>query len=228
MPDTLDIVSIFALGIFGTGHCVGMCGPLVLALPGHRGRLPAHLFYHLGRISTYTLVGACLGIAGAVLGTQEGAVAHSPGPVARIQLICSLVAAVVLVLLGLVRLGVLREPRWMAMASPTRLPGFRHVQARAFRVGDAPALILFGALLGLLPCGLSYAAFVRALPAGGALPGALLLAAFGIGTLPGLLLVGGVASQVARRHSAWFNLGSGLLLLGMAASLLVDALAAWL
>jgi sulfite exporter TauE/SafE len=219
---------MFVLGITGTGHCVGMCGPLVLALPAHSGRYLAHLLYHLGRVCTYTLVGAAVGGAGAAMATAAGVAGNRVDWVPKVQVTVALLAAALLLGLGLLRLGVVREPAWMAVASPARIPGFRRLQRSAMARGGLGSLFLLGLMLGLLPCGLSYAAFVRALPAGGPLPGALLLAGFGAGTIPGLLVVGTAASAFARRHARLFDLLSGLLLIAMAASLAVDAAGALL
>ena len=58
MDQTTDIVSMFALGLLGTGHCLGMCGPLVLALPWSSRGITSHLAYHMGRVTTYVVVGA--------------------------------------------------------------------------------------------------------------------------------------------------------------------------
>ena len=208
--------------MLGTGHCVGMCGPLVLALPGRHGRLRAHLLYHLGRITTYTIVGAVLGAVGAELAGLGGD-GSDLGAVAQLQVVVSLVSAALLLLFGLVRLGVIGEPAWMAVASPAKLPGFSGVQRRAARGGPGVSLVLLGLMLGLLPCGLSFAAFAAALPAGGPIQGGARLLAFGLSTLPGLLLLGTVASGFARRHARAFDLLAGLLLVGMGGSLAMDA-----
>jgi sulfite exporter TauE/SafE len=205
-----------------------MCGPLVLALPGRSGHWRAHVFYHLGRISTYTALGAIIGGLGAALSTAAGSAGGGLLWVVRAQVALSLVAATVLLHLGLARLGVVAEPAWMRLASPSLIPGFRRVKLGSLSARGPSAMLLVGMLLGLLPCGLSYAAFARALPAGGAGPGAMLVAAFGVGTVPGLFLVGTVASQVARRHARMFDLLSGVLLIGMAAVLAADALGALL
>ena len=63
----VDLVSMFMLGLLGTGHCIGMCGPLVVALPGQFGSWSAHLIYNLGRIATYSLVGGIMGMIGSGL-----------------------------------------------------------------------------------------------------------------------------------------------------------------
>ena len=228
MNADLTVVSMVVLGVVGTGHCVGMCGPLVLALPAQRGGFLGHLLYHLGRVCTYSLVGAVVGSAGAAMAAAAGAAGGSVDWVARVQVTVSLLAAALLLGLGLLRLGVVREPAWMATASPVRIPGFRRVQRGAMARRGLGSLFLLGLMLGLLPCGLSYAAFVRALPAGGPAQGALLLAGFGVGTIPGLLAIGTAASAFARRHARLFDLLSGLLLVWMAASLAVDAAGALL
>ena len=63
----LTFFSMFMLGILGTGHCLGMCGPLVIAFPARSGKLASHLYYHLGRIFTYVVIGSVMGGIGAGL-----------------------------------------------------------------------------------------------------------------------------------------------------------------
>ena len=81
-----------------------------------------------------------------------------------------------------------------------------------------------GLFMGLLPCGLSFAAFARALAAGSPLSGGTLVFIFGLGTLPGLLVVGAGASGIFKRYRRYSDPLSGMLMIGMAASLLADAL----
>jgi len=221
-----SLVSMLMLGLLGTGHCVGMCGPLVLALPGRSGRLLPHLLYHLGRILTYTVVGALLGGIGQGLASALGAAADSLDVVAYVQLGLAALAALFMAVLGLARLGLIPEPALLGLASASKIPGFQLVQARAAGGGALWSYLPLGLMLGLLPCGLSFGAFARALPAGGLLEGAVLLTAFGIGTLPGLLLVGTLASGLAQRYRKISDLLSGVLLIGMAASLIADLLSA--
>jgi len=80
--------------------------------------------------------------------------------------------------------------------------------------------------MGFLPCGLSFAAFSRALAASRPIEGGLFLLAFGLGTFPGLLLIGTGASVLSRRYRQHFDLLSGMLMIWMAASLLVDGIMA--
>lgn len=219
-----DLISLFLLGFFGTGHCLGMCGPLIVAIPGRAGGWHAHMLYHLGRVSTYTLVGAVLGGIG-------GGMAASPGSstmrsLIYLQIAVCLAAALLLLTFGLQRVGLLREPAWLALADPQRIPGFRRLLAGATRDRKKTSLFAVGLMLGLLPCGLSYAAFVRSLASPGPLSGGLLTFAFGLGTLPGLLLLGTGTTALFRRYRAHADLAAGLIMIGMAVSLLAKVMGA--
>lgn len=220
----IDHLSMFLLGLFGTGHCLGMCGPLVVALPGRYAHWHAHLIYHAGRVSTYVLVGAVLG------GIGQGLVRlNAFGPdkamlwTARLQIAISVPVAIFLLLMGLNRLGILDEPRWMARVTPQKLPGYRSVMSKVLNHRNALWLFIVGLMLGLLPCGLSYGAFARALVAGGAGQGALMAALFGAGTLPGLLILGTGAATLFHRFRAQMEIVSGLIMIAMAVSLAADA-----
>jgi sulfite exporter TauE/SafE len=210
-----DLPAMFLLGLTGTVHCAAMCGPLVVALAG-TSRGWGALAYNVGRITTYTILGGLLGAIGQHLG--DGTPTGAMGPTMHAQVVLSLVSAGLLLWLGLARLGILREPGFLS--NPISLFGRA---GRALRTGGAPGLLVLGLLLGLLPCGLSWAAFARALAGGSAGEGALLVLAFGIGTLPGLILVGTGAAVLARRHARLADILAGILLVGMAVSLLAQA-----
>ena len=216
---------MFMLGFLGTAHCLGMCGPLVIALPGQFGRWQAHLVYHLGRITTYGLTGALLGGLGS--GMSRAAVFTHSSSLAwgtRLQMAISLLAALFLILFGLNRLGLLREPDWLSKIGPQNLPRFAQALLRALKERRLPVLLIIGLFLGLLPCGLSYAAFARTLAAGGFLSGGLLAVLFGLGTLPGLLIVGTGGGALLRRFRVQADMLSGVIMIGMAVSLVVKIL----
>ena len=224
-PASIDIYAMFLLGFLGTGHCIGMCGPLVFVIPGSTGKFFPHLYYHGGRVLIYTALGALMGGLGA--GMTQIAAASGSDPmvwIVRTQVTISLAAAAFLVFFGISRIGLLREPRWMGVAEPKRIPGFRKVLQKSMAKGNAGAMFLTGIFLGFLPCGLSYAAFARALPAGGMLSGALLVLVFGLGTVPGLLLVGAGFSSVARRYRKHSDILSGILMIGIGAFLVFKTL----
>ena len=219
----IDHISLFLLGLTGSGHCLGMCGPLVIALPGSYARRRAHIIYHAGRLTTYTALGAFLGAIGqglvrlSVLTPEETLVWAG-----RIQIAISLPVALFLLVLGLQRLGFLTEPQWMANAAPHRMPGYRSVLNRVLNRQEIVWLFPMGLMLGLLPCGLSYGAFARALGAGDPFKGALMTGLFGLGTLPALLLLGTGAGALWQRYRHQAEIIAGLIMIGMAFSLLAD------
>lgn len=215
----IEISSMFLLGFLGTGHCLGMCGPLVFALPGQTGRFSAHLAYHAGRLSTYALVGAAMGGLGHTLRFVAGRMATDPlAGVAVVQVLFGLLAGGLLAILGMARLGLVHEPAWMSGAGLTRLPGIGRVM-RAAGQGTGAAMLAAGAVMGLLPCGLSFGAFSRALAVEAPLPGAALTLSFGLGTLPGLLILGTGLAPLVRRYRRHSDILSGVLMIGMAAAL---------
>jgi len=215
---------MFVLGLLGSGHCVGMCGPLVLAIPAPGGRLLPHFAYHAGRITTYGAVGAGLGALGSRLSQLPGGSGTAAlERVHQIQAAVTFFAAVLLVAFGLMRLGALREPKWLREVSPGKIPGWSAAVRSAVRGRQLLHTLWLGLLMGLLPCGLSYAAFARALPAGSGPAGALLVVAFGVGTAPALIILGTAASGLARRTRRVSDLLSALLLIGMGTSLALKA-----
>ncbi len=165
------------LGLAGSLHCAGMCGPLALALPagaGGRGQFVAgRLAYHGGRVITYALLGAALGLAGrslALAGVQRGV---------------SVAAGLLLIA------GVWLLPRAGGAGAAVRGGGgLQRAPGGLLRRPGLPSLGLLGLLNGLLPCGLVYAAGAASLAAGGAGAGALYMAVFGLGTVPMMLALG--------------------------------------
>jgi hypothetical protein len=222
--EKVDLLGMFMLGLLGTGHCVGMCGPLIFAFPGRTGRFMSHAWYHLGRVTTYAAVGALLGGMSALLAGLTGL--DSKADVARLQVWLRFLAAALLALLGLIRLGWLKEPGWFALLNPERIPGFKRALSGATESQAQTVFFPLGLLLGFLPCGLSYGAFAQALGTGSAAAGALLVLAFAAGTVPGLLLLGTGAAAIVRRYRRPSDIVSGILMLYMAAMLVRKALQA--
>ena len=217
----MEWIGMLLLGLLGSGHCVGMCGPLVLALPGRSGKWTPHLWYHMGRVATYGAVGGVMGGVGGILTGAGGEDAlHT---LAGLQIGVSLAAAGFLFGFGLIRLGLLQEPKWLNALSPERIPGFGRVMAKTLDRGGGFGYLAMGLMLGLLPCGLSYAAFTRALTAGGFAEGSLITLAFAAGTVPCLLVLGTGFSAVARRLRGLSDLLSGVLMILLALDMAYDA-----
>jgi sulfite exporter TauE/SafE len=187
----INLLSAFLVGLLGGVHCVGMCGGIVgaisLGLPGQR-QLPLLLAYNLGRIASYTLAGALMGALGFYF---SGLL-----PVQNAQRLLLALAGVFMVLLGLYLGG------WSRLLARIELAGgvvWRRLEPLGrglLPVRVAWQALLLGALWGWLPCGLVYTALVWTVASGGAVEGGLLMLAFGLGTLPNLLLMGVAAARL--------------------------------
>ncbi|HRF89230.1 MAG TPA: sulfite exporter TauE/SafE family protein, partial [Desulfobacter postgatei] len=113
MMQASSLLSLFLIGLSGTGHCLGMCGPLVLAFPGKSGKFDSHLCYHAGRIITYTGIGLLMGSLGLVLAKLASVTGLDYlATLALIQLVFSLLAGIFLALFGLGQLGILGQSEW--------------------------------------------------------------------------------------------------------------------
>ena len=174
------IWTAFILGLAGSLHCAGMCGPLALALPaGTRSRstfVAGRIAYNAGRVTTYALLGVFFGLLGRSL------------VLVGVQRWLSIGAGVALLggLFFASRLG-LTTPAFAAIGWLKRGLG------RLITHRNPSALFLFGMLNGLLPCGLVYAAGAGAAAAGSIAAGIGYMAVFGMGTVP--LMLGLTLSQ---------------------------------
>jgi len=207
MPDS-TFIALFLVGLLGGTHCVGMCGGIVGALSmGSRGRWSMHLAYNLGRIASYA-------VAGAVAGALGAASLHLDGQM-PVRLALYLLANVMLICLGLYLVGVTRA---LALTERIGQHLWRHLQpfTRRFLPARSVAQALpLGLLWGWLPCGLVYSALATALTAGSVGRGAAIMLAFGLGTLPNLLLAGLLFSRLQEfTRRPVVRLFSGLLVLG--------------
>jgi len=164
------------MGLVGSVHCVGMCGPFALSCGGR----PSHVAsWQGGKLATYAALGAVAGFTGAVL----------PGP----TWIPQLLSVALILWFGAAMAGLLPEPA-------VHLPGLTRFATRAAGKGDLVSRVLFGAANGLLPCGLVYAALGLAIASGDAAMGALTMVAFGLGTAPLLTTVAFSAHRILHQH----------------------------
>lgn len=168
-------IAAFTMGIIGSFHCVGMCGPLALALPlsdhSLQSKFTGALLYNSGRVLTYSLFGLIAGLLGksfALIGFQQG---------------LSIALGAVIILLVII---------------PKLFPGsfskgnfatvffqrLRHAFGQLFFKKNQSTLFAIGFLNGLLPCGLVYLAIAAATAAGDIASSIVFMAAFGLGTLP--------------------------------------------
>lgn len=225
MLSDIGLLSALLVGFFGGVHCVGMCGGIVgaltLGLPERlraspAGVWPFHIAYNLGRITSYTVAGALAGGLGAGLLQLTD--------LRQAQLVLQVFAAAFMAALGLYLGG-----WWSGLRHVERMGGalWRRVEplGRGLLPVATPArAFLLGLLWGWLPCGLVYSVLIWALSAGGAWQGAQLMLAFGIGTLPNLLLMGVLAAKLATFvRQPWPRRVAGGLVLAFAIVMLVRA-----
>lgn len=197
-----ELYVAFTLGLVGSLHCVQMCGPIVLAyslpmVPHRRGQqMAAHLSYNMGRTATYTALGATAGLAGRAMGLL--------GKLAGAEHIMTIAAGILMILAGLLMSG------WVPRGPFAGVFAFRPASAISKAVGGlmkSPTIgskFSMGLLLGFLPCGLIYAALIKAAETASPLAGALTMFAFGIGTVGALVVLGFFSSTFSpwlRRYS---------------------------
>lgn len=203
-PTGLDLpplAAAFVFGLLGGAHCIGMCGGIMSALtfavpPSMRSpvRLSGLLLgYNAGRIASYMVAGALVASLGTLLTLS-----------AELRLMLQAFAAVMLILMalyiadwwkGLLKVEALGKRLW------------RHLEPfgrRLMPVVQVPQAMALGAIWGWLPCGLVYSMLAWSLAVADPWRGAALMGAFGLGTLPALLVTGMAARQMGAliRHPA--------------------------
>lgn len=170
----------FLFGLFGSMHCVGMCGPIALALPGNDNKFAfwaGRINYNLGRSITYALMGGVLGLIGLgafLAGYQELISVLAGGLIITV--------AVIAIISGKVNWMHLK-PMWLPIESLKKGMG------RMLRFNSPGGLLGLGLLNGFLPCGFVYVALAGALVSGSAIDGMIYMFAFGLGTFPVMFLV---------------------------------------
>ena len=210
MSDSL-IYMAFVTGLLGTGHCIGMCGGLVSALSlseaGRQGGWFFHLLYNLGRISTYTFIGAVVGWLGSALAYTDRF-----KMVTRSLLIGS---DVFVILVGLGTAGLFAWLNVSKLDFPGPMKAMTLAVAGLRRLPPAISALPLGLLFGFIPCGYLYAVAITAAQSASVATGALMLFAFGLGTAPSLLLFGGAAHWLSGRSRTWMLRIAGLVVAGM-------------
>ncbi|MFN0202299.1 MAG: sulfite exporter TauE/SafE family protein [Bacteroidia bacterium] len=173
----------FSLGLMGSLHCVGMCGPIVLTmnLSNKKYTFSHHAAYHVGKLITYMLLGMMMGLLGEgifALGWQQ--------PFS--------VIIGVFMLLSLVFPVFIRK-YFPANSLYSRIKSF-FPMARLLTEGTISARFLLGFVNGFLPCGLLYSALALSATANTSLGGGIQMLAFGVATIPALWAVGWFGQKI--------------------------------
>jgi len=171
----MEIWTAFVVGLAGSLHCIGMCGPIAIALPfrdiGRLRLLLGRVAYNVGRIITYSVLGLGAGLIGQTVN------------VSGYQQVLSIVLG------ALILLAVILPSRFGALITGAKLHArlfepFKRLWARLFGRDSVRALFVVGLLNGFLPCGLVYVALAGAVTTGSLYGGAVYMAVFGLGTFP--------------------------------------------
>ena len=175
----MDFWQPLIIGLLGSFHCMGMCGPIAVSLPlkenSWETRVLSSLLYNLGRVSTYAFLGLVFGSLG--LGI------HIWG----IQQWVSIGIGTLMILS--VAFPVIFHGAQLTSKLDGLFSGFRKIFGRFFGFRTYLSTWVIGLLNGFLPCGLVYIALAGALVSTSPLNGSLYMMAFGLGTLPALLMV---------------------------------------
>ncbi|MFV7784485.1 sulfite exporter TauE/SafE family protein [Shewanella marisflavi] len=194
------ITGAFLVGLMGAGHCIGMCGGLVGAfsqqLPRRAsdnillGQLKFILSYNLGRIISYTFAGALVGASASLLSTLFSLDAY----LVSMRVFAGIMMIITGLYIAQIWAGVVqieRVGKWLwRLISP--------VANKLLPITDLKQAFAAGLLWGWLPCGLVYSTLTWAVAANSAQQGALIMAAFGLGTLPALVSAGVAARYFAQ------------------------------
>jgi sulfite exporter TauE/SafE len=182
-------VLIFVAGIAGSFHCIGMCGGFACALGRDCGRRTAtverHLLYNTGRLMTYAFIGGLAGSLGHAL------VGHDvSGSLTEAQRVLALASGLLMVVMAVQFFGYLgRFHRGVSgFGGATLAVSLGSLLSAPGR--SAP--LAFGVFNGFLPCPLVYAFAAQAAATGDVLQGLLTMVAFGLGTFPAMLMMGGI------------------------------------
>ena len=193
----LTIAAAFMIGLFGSVHCIGMCGGIVntLGLAVSPQAAQAHnllmiLWYNLGRIASYTVFGAIVGGVG--MFAQENLTVLQP--------IMRVLAGAMVIAMGLYLAG-----WWRGLVHVERLGNqliwsrVQPILGRFVPVNNSRHALFLGGLWGCLPCGLVYSSLALAATLADWRQSAVLMAAFGFGTLPVMLLTGLMAKRLRQQ-----------------------------
>jgi len=166
-----------------------------------------HLFYHLGRVLTYAILGAVVGWLGSAI-TVTGSLRY----MTHIVLVCS---DLFVVLVGLGSIGIFPAFNLIDLDSRVSFRSLGTGVQRLLRLPPALVALPLGILLGFIPCGFVYAMALTAAQTIDPWHGSLIMLSFGFGTLPALLLFGGAAQWLTAAARIWMLRGAGLLVVIM-------------
>ncbi|MFN0112796.1 MAG: sulfite exporter TauE/SafE family protein [Blastocatellia bacterium] len=219
-----ELSILFGLGLVSSLHCVQMCGPVVVSFSlssSHRTasqQVATHLAYNVGRVVTYSLLGAVAGLTGQVFDLA--------GHLAGVENVVAIFAGALMIVAGLLMLDLLPH-RWLQRFDPLRhTTKFLRPLGSRIASPTVGSKFVLGLMLGFLPCGLIYAALLKAMAAGAPLAGSLTMMAFGLGTVSALFALGVFSSAFSLKLARLNASGWGSRLTAISVALL-GAILVW-
>jgi sulfite exporter TauE/SafE len=185
--ETVSILSIITIAFLGSfGHCVGMCGGIVIAYSSTKIKNEwskkiqalAHLLYSFGRVTTYMILGALFGLVGGVVTFDN----MTSG-------IFLIITGLMMVLVGLSLMGKIKFLTILEH-SCSKSPLYQSTFKSLLGSDSLYSFYLLGMLNGLLPCGFVYVFAITAASTGSAFWGAFVMLIFGLSTIPSLFSLG--------------------------------------
>lgn len=195
-----DLLAAFVIGLLGSSHCILMCGGIVAALQmampdiSFTRRLLLQLLLSSGRLTTYMLLGAIAGFSGGIATELAGI------SITWLQLLAGLLLLLMALYIARLWFGL----TWLEKGGQKIWRKVQPISKRLLPLDSAAKAYLYGLCWGYLPCGLIYSTLSWSLSSGSAASGAMLMLAFGAGTLPALLIFGSAANRLAafKNHPA--------------------------
>ncbi len=224
MTMELSLAAAFVIGLLGSTHCIGMCGGIVgaltMGLPDrvrqstHR-LLPYLLVYNSGRLLSYGAAGFIIGLATATAGSFF----QMRYPIGGI------VGGLFMIALGIYIGGWFQTMVVLERAGAVIWRRIEPLGRKLMPVQTLPHALGLGLLWGWLPCGLVYSTLAWSATAASAAGSAMLMLAFGVGTLPMLMVIGGFAHKLqAITQNRWTRYLAGVLLILFGVMILFKAL----
>ncbi len=208
----MPYISLFLLGFLGSGHCIAMCGGIVSFISqniNNQNKNLTLIIYNLGRIFAYTFAGLLVGFVGEQLLNFQSIIG-------QLKLFLYLLSVVVMIGMGLYLLGFpfillplekLGQYIWKYIQPLTTKLMTDNNNLKIFKT------FILGFLWGWLPCGLVYSALISALTSTSIIKGGLLMFAFGLGTLPNLLLSGWLLFKLNENYKKVMRYVGGIIIL---------------
>ena len=198
--NSIEILAILAFGFFGSlGHCIGMCGGFIISYTSSKidsnssknSQALGHTFYNIGRITSYTILGALFGYFGSLWDATP-----------FMRMIMFGFAGLFMILMGLSLSGYIKFSTYLEYPIAQK-PWFKKIFLSQLNSNSKVSFFTLGALNGLLPCGLVYTMLISAIATKSLFLGAFILFLFGLSTIPTLFSFGflfGLVSKNKFRH----------------------------